>query len=313
MGLIKQAISKMEPPTQSAVQIKKKNGLLGKIEFNSPYDRLVRTFLNTLEDARCEKGFLLFPGDTTYQVLVQSGFDLTTCVRMMPELSALDEMCRNDSEWNHFSGSDLKLFAPYFSSRERGSLDVLALYPLHVHGQKFWIMLAQSRLSLQRDPLDTSVLDLEKLQAVLDSNAPLLAALSIRDIPAGHSTADQTKMASAFEERRIALLVSVDFLRLFHDPAVVETDFSQNVLYRALANRIIRQAGPASIVRKNKDYSLRIIIFAAQGTDPELYIQQMKKTLERHFGASRVARIDFSCGGTCQNPEYARDFLLGAD
>jgi len=311
MGLIHQAISKNVPLTQSAVQTKKKNGLLGRIVFNSPYDCLIRSFLDLLDTAQCEKGFLLFPGEDYYQVLVQKGFDFTSCVRMMPDISNLNEMCHEASSWNHFSGRDLRLFAPYFSTRERNSLDSLSLYPLHIHDQTFWLLLVQSRLSITRSPFAFSDLDMEPLQRVLKDNSALLSALSIRDVPAGYSATEQEKMSAAFSERRTALLVSVNFSRLFPDPVIIETDFTENVLYRALANRIIRQAGPASIVRKDEDYSLRILIFVAGGTDPDLYLDQMKKTLERHFGASRIARFDISSEGTCQNPDYARDYISG--
>ena len=129
--------------------------------------------------------------------------------------------------------------------------------------------------------------------------------------PEEHLQTDMEKIRDSFTQQQKAISLSVTFDGLFQDLAEMETDYTATTLYRALANKIIRQAGPASIVRKTEDYSLRILIFTASCTDAELYVSQMKKNLEKLFGAARIAHVVFTIEGSCTTPEQAREYLEG--
>lgn len=311
MGLIRHAeIKKNYNP--ETVQAKKKNGLLDRIVSLSPYDNLKRLFLNVLSEAHCEKGFLLYPAGDRYQVVLENGFDLTSSVRMIPEVSTFDALC-NTSGVSRFSGSDLQLFSSFFSTRERSGLIELAVYPLPFRQNIAYIVFAQSNIAMERTPLSPESADscLRSIQQFLEQNKQLFSALSSVENPVANESGEAGKIHTAFDEKRIALGLSVSFSKAFPDRTDIETDYNKYILYRAMVNKIARQAGPASIVRKHNDYSLRILVFVASGTDSSLYCNQMKKTLEKLFGAARVAAISLVFEGLFRNPDQAKGFLDG--
>ncbi len=311
MGLIRNAEIKKSYNPES-IKSKKKNGLLDRIVSLSPYDTLKRLFLDVLSEAHCDKGFLLYPAGDRYQVVLENGFDLTSSTRMMPELSSFDALC-STTDVIRFSGRDLQLFSSFFSTRERSGLVELAVYPLPFGQNTAYILFAQSNIAVERAPLspESASSSLRSMQHFLEGNKALFAALSSVDNPVSHSITEVSKIRTAFEDKRIALGLSVSFAKAFPDRAHIDTDYNEYILYRAIVNKIARQAGPASIVRKNNDYSLRILVFVASGTDSSLYCNQMNKTLEKLFGAARVAAISLVFDGSFRNPDQAKGFLDG--
>lgn len=309
MGLIQHAETKKYSSSEP-VKTKKKNGLLDRIVSLSPYDTLKRLFLDVLESAQCEKGFLLYPDGERYQVVLECGFDMTSSVRMMPEISSLKALCRS-SGITRFSGSDLQLFSSFFSTRERSGLVELALYPLVIQSNTVFVLFAQSNLTVERNSLspESGVSSLQSMQQFLEGNRPLLSALSSVENQVSNTVNEAVKIHTAFEDKRIALGISVSFDKAFPDRTHIETDYNEYILYRAMMNKIARQAGPASILKKRSDYSLHILVFAATGTDPGLYCNQMTKTLEKLFGAARVAAISLVFEGSFRNPDQAKGFL----
>lgn len=311
MGLIQHAEIKKTAQTDIR-QTKKKKGLLDRIVSLSPYDSLKQVFLDILEETHGEKGFFLYPNGERYQVVIEHGFDMTSSVRMIPETVSFHTLC-SSSEGCHFSGTDLHLFSSFFSTRERSGLQSLAVIPVLVRDTVTYILSAQSTLAVNRMPLSTDVpaATIDSFKNFLEQNKSLLVALSALENPVHTASVESEKMHSAFADKRIALALSVSFNRAFPDRQRIETDYNEFALYRAIVNKIARQAGPASIIRKKADYSLRVLIFAAAGTDPDLYCNQMKKTLEKLFGAARVAAISLIFEGSFRDPDQAGIFLDG--
>lgn len=311
MGLMNQAIT-IQNSSKPAEESKKKNSLLGRIAHLSSYEQVSDSFLSFLTTACSEKGFILFPVEDRLTVVFQHGVDMTSCVRMVPEQTSFAEICQKN-DWSFFSDSELDVFTSYFSTRERASLVMIAIHPLSLEEETGYLVLVQSRLSLERNQIDTeSVLMLIKdFELMLNKNISLLSALSVRNNLMMNSLADKAKMYSAFEERRSASLFSISFELIFPDYEKIETDFDSFTLYRAMVTMIIKQAGPASIVHKKKNYSLRMILFTASETDYDLYIHQMKKPLEKLFGHSRIKKVEIKYKGTARTSDYALDFLAG--
>lgn len=311
MGLIRHAeIKKSSNP--EPVQTKKKNGLLDKIVSLSPYDTLKRLFLDVLEQAHCDKGFLLYPNGERYQVVLECGFDLTSSVRMMPEISSFDALCRS-SGVTRFSGSDLQLFSSFFSTREWSGLVEIAVSPLLFPHGTAYLVFVQSNIAVERRTLspESSESSFLVLCQFLEENKALFSALSSVENLISNTASENGKFRAAFEENRTALGFSVSFSKAFPDHTHIETDYNEYILYRAMVNKIAKQAGPASILRKRSDYSLHILVFVTSGTDPVLYSNQMKKTLERLFGAARVAAVSLVFEGSFRNPDQAKGFLDG--
>lgn len=311
MGLIQHASIKKSALTEIR-QTKKKNGLLDHIVSLSPYDTLKRLFLDILEQSHSDKGFFLYPNGERYQVVLGYGFDMTSSVRMMPETLSFDTLC-SSRDGSHFTGSDLNMFSSFFSTRERSGLVAIDLFPVQVQDTLAYILCAQSTLAIQRVPITPmpAAPAIKSFQNFLEGNKSLLATLSALDNPVHTTNAELIKMNSAFSDKRVALGISVSFSRAFPDRERIETDYNEFALYRAIVNKIARQAGPASIIRKKADYSVRILVFAASGTDPVLYCNQMKKTMEKLFGAARVAALSLIFEGSFRNTDQAGMFLDG--
>jgi len=312
MGLI-QLAEKKQAVHESHETGKKKTGLLDRILFNSGYDRIEKAFSEYMADCRCERGGLLCGSDGATLVMVLScGFDLTTARRFSPETTSFSSMHPDTEQWYTVSGSDLEQYASFFSSREIGSLTAIHVHAIGSMPVACFVVLADSRLDMRRNVVDTGRSDLEKLVSVLGENQPALQALS--RIVSVNQSADsiRTHAQSALDCRKTATMVSISFEDLFPDSMALMTDPGQQIVFNAIIHQIARQTGSSNILHLDERYVLHIVLFSTQPVDPDLYFFQLMKPLESIFGAQRVTKIRISVSGSAKSLPEILEFLNGA-
>jgi len=315
MGLIQQAnlVNSQNPDSAS---VKKKTGLLGRIQSSSGYDVVLESFHEFLDAIHAERGGLLYPSEDGYSIfLFNKGFDLTTVKRLCPRTAQLETLFPSNDQWAVYAQGQLDRFESLFSSHERDSLAALYLRRVIYNTNTVcFLVLAESSLDINRIKIDT-VQASARLPALLDiftAGSAAIAALSLF-VSINQSVSSMKAHAeSAFASNRIATLVSLKFSSLFPDIQKLQTEMDLQTVYFAIIHRIAKQAGSANVIYIRENFDLHIVLFTSQPVDTDLYFYQLMKPLEKIFGAHRISRIQPQKVGISSSVTEVIGFLTGA-
>ncbi len=314
MGLIDQA-RRHGSTAVSLADSKKKTGLLNRIHESSDFDVLVSGFSRLREETGAEKAILLMPteDDVLVPVLCES-IDLTTCRRFVPLQSDFLKIMPEDRQYA-FIDEALQKFHPYFSSRERESLDRILVFPRFIRNSRCYLVVIESRLSINRARLDDDCIHLRfgEFAAAMGDKSAVLSALAVSKPLNRRREVDLARIESAIADGKRASLITLSFKKLFNDPLKLETDDRLMSVYHAIIHRISRQCGDNNIVRVNPGLDARLVVFTSSPADSELYIRQMMKPMERLFGTFRISRIETEFRDSVADKGMILEFMAGGD
>ena len=314
MGLIDQA-KRHSSANVSLAEAKKKTGLLNRIHDSSDFDVLVSGFSGLCADIGAEKAVLLMPTDDEILVPVLcESLDLTTSRRFIPSPGDLLKIMPEDRAYD-FSGENLQFFHPYFSSRERNSLDRVLVFPRTFGNSRCFLVIIESRLTIERTHVDEYLAEarFEKCSELLSEKAAVISALSVSKQLNRKREIDLARIESALADGKTASLITLSFRKLFSDALKLETDERLMSIYHAIIHRISRQCGDNNIVRVDSDQIVRLVVFTSSPADGELYIRQMMKPMERLFGSFRISRIETRFHDRATEKGTILEFLAGGD
>jgi len=314
MGLIDQA-RRHSSTAPSLADSKKKSGLLNRIHESSDFDVFVSGFSRLREDTGAEKAIMLMPteDDVLVPVLCES-LDLTTCRRFVPLQADFLKIMPEDRSYAFFNDA-LQAFHPYFSSRERESLDRILVFPRVIRNSRCYLVVIESRLNIERTRLDEDFIHLRfgEFAAALVDKSAVLSALAVSKPLNRRREVDLARIESAIADGKRASLITLSFKKLFNDPLKLETDDRLMSVYHAIIHRISRQCGDNNIVRVNSGLDARLVIFTSSPADSELYIRQMMKPMERLFGTFRISRIKTEFRDSVTEKGMILEFMAGGD
>lgn len=314
MGLYSQVLNR-NTTSERPVEHKKKTGLLSRIKRSSDYDSLILDLSEFTRETGCERFALLClpPLSDRYCSVYSQGFDVTTIRRMIPTQTEIDGVIKKNGIWVSVLPPLLSSFFPWFSSRERDSLESLALYSCICNDVRMCLVAASSRLSVTRLPLQLELItqESEVLIERLEAYTTIISALAQQGPINQDKEVLLSRIHASLEDGKIANLFSLSFSNLFDSLEPIESDERSFTLYLAMIHRLKHLVGPANCMYTGQDKKVRIVVFSSKQLDHRMYLPQIMDPMESLFAKHRLSSVTLSLFPSTSHKQDIISFLFG--
>ncbi|CEM60675.1 hypothetical protein DWQ65_12800 [Treponema phagedenis] len=280
-------------------------------EKNSLYGELERKFAELRDAIGIERAGFLYPDEKkTFALHFAFGLDITTLHRMVIPFNTIKNVLPQNN-WICIEGANLEALRVYFSSHEFASLKRLYLYPIKIQNISLYIIFFDSLLNVAGknfQPEKAATLIKNFLPSLKKAFSVIKITKLIYPFQKGQRLIKE-RIDAAIMAENTANLFTLNTSAVFPNIIRLHGDISKLRLYYALINRLMVLVGTSNLFLFESDLQMQIVIFSVSPIDAELYITQLRQSVQEIFGLSVAEKLLIASKGNSKDSEEVLKFL----